>query len=89
MGLTVAEVSPEAGVGGPLALVRNGDLIRVDVDAARLDLEVAADVLATRQPHVAPTQVPATGYLGVYRRSVQPMSTGAVLVDPEGRRERG
>jgi len=88
-GLTVAEVSPEAAAGGPLALVQNGDVIRVDVNAAQLDLEVPAAVLATRQPRVTATQVPATGYLGVYRRSVQPMSTGAVLVDRRERRERG
>ena len=47
-GLTVAEVSPEAGVGGPLALVQNGDVIRVDVEAARLDLEVAGRCPAPR-----------------------------------------
>jgi len=87
-GLTVAEVSPEAAAGGPLALVQNGDVIRVDVEAAQLDLEVPAAVLATRPPRVTATQVPPTGYLGVYRRSVQPMSTGAVLVERE-KRERG
>ena len=79
-GLTVAEVSPEAGVGGPLALVQNGDVIHVDVEAARLDLQVAGDVLAERRAQLGtPRLAPAHGYLAVYRRSVQPMSTGAVL----------
>ena len=89
-GLTVAEVSPESGVGGPLALVENGDSIAVDVDAARLDLYVAEDVLSARRARLGePKLSPATGYLSVYRRAVQPMSTGAVLVETNERRRRG
>jgi dihydroxy-acid dehydratase len=81
-GLTVAEVSPESGVGGPLALVENGDVIAVDVDAARLDLEVSAMELAARRERPGPRPVaPAHGYLSIYRRTVQPMSTGAVLIE--------
>ena len=81
-GLTVAEVSPEAGVGGPLALIENGDLITVDVDALRLDLDVAESELTARRARLGePTLSPATGYLSIYRRSVQPMSTGAVLIE--------
>jgi len=89
-GLTVAEVSPESGVGGPLALVQNGDVIAVDVAAARLDLQLTEAELATRRAQLGTPRVsPAHGYLAVYRRMVQPMSTGAVLVEPERRRERG
>jgi len=81
-GLTVAEVSPEAGVGGPLALIENGDIITVDVDALRLDLDVAESELTARRARLGePTLSPATGYLSIYRRSVQPMSTGAVLIE--------
>src|SRR6476660_2002148 len=40
-GIMVAEVSPESAVGGPLALVENGDTIRIDVDARVLDLDVS------------------------------------------------
>jgi len=89
-GLTVAEVSPESGVSGPMALVENGDAVSVDVDAARLDLHVADDVLRTRRDRLGePKLSPATGYLSVYRRAVQPMSTGAVLVEAEERRRQG
>jgi len=89
-GLTVAEVSPESGVGGALGLVENGDAITVDVDGCRLDLDVRPEVLAARRAQAgAPHVSPARGYLSIYRRSVQPMSTGAVLVEPETRRERG
>jgi dihydroxy-acid dehydratase len=79
-GLTVAEVSPESGVGGPLGLVENGDVISVDVDAAHLDLEVPENVLAERRARLGPPHVsPAHGYLSIYRHAVQPMPTGAVL----------
>ena len=82
-------VSPESAVGGPLAFVENGDPISVDVEAHQLDLAIAADVLAARRARLGnPKLAPASGYLSIYRRSVQPMSTGAVLVEPETRRER-
>jgi len=80
-GLTVAEVSPESAVGGPLALVENGDRIAIDVDAHSLALRVAAAELdARRARRGEPPLPPARGYLEIYRRAVQPMSTGAVMV---------
>jgi dihydroxy-acid dehydratase len=83
-GLTVAEVSPEAAVGGPLALVENGDVVTVDVEARRLDLDVPEQELAARRARLGEPELPAArGYLSIYQRSVQPMSTGAVLVEPE------
>ncbi|HVO46302.1 MAG TPA: dihydroxy-acid dehydratase [Steroidobacteraceae bacterium] len=83
-GLTVAEVSPEAAVGGPLALVQNGDRISIDVDRRSLELEVPAEELAARRARLGPPRLPkATGYLSIYQRTVQPMSTGAVLVRNE------
>jgi dihydroxy-acid dehydratase len=81
-GLTVAEVAPEAAVGGPLALVENGDLITIDVDARALDLGVPETELAARRARLGEPELPrARGYLSIYQRSVQPMSTGAVLVE--------
>jgi dihydroxy-acid dehydratase len=85
-GLTVAEVSPESAEGGPLSLVDNGDRITIDVDARLLDLEVPGSELAARRARRGePALTPSTGYLSIYRRTVQPMSTGAVLVKPEDR----
>ena len=52
-GIMVAEVSPEAAVGGPLALVENGDEITIDVDARTLDLDVDEDELARRRERSA------------------------------------
>jgi dihydroxy-acid dehydratase len=88
-GLTAAEVSPEAADGGPLWLVANGDRIAIDVDARTLDLVVPADVLdARRQARGAPPVTESRGYLDIYRRTVQPMSTGAVLVTTGARRRK-
>jgi dihydroxy-acid dehydratase len=81
-GLTVAEVSPESAVGGPLSLVENGDRISVDVDRHSLELHVPESELAARRAQRGQPILPrAKGYLSVYQRSVQPMSTGAVLVE--------
>jgi dihydroxy-acid dehydratase len=80
-GLTIAEVSPESAAGGPLALVENGDRITVDVDAHTLDLDVPEEELRARRARRGEPALPkASGYLDIYRRTVQPMSTGAVLV---------
>src|SRR5690606_7869699 len=53
-GLMIGHVAPEAALGGPIALVEEGDEIVIDVDAKRLDLEVPADVLAARRERWVP-----------------------------------
>jgi len=81
-GLVVAEVSPEAAMGGPLALVEDGDAITIDLDTRRLDLEVSPEVMAQRQARwQKPTQRAHGGWLQIYRENVRPLSQGAVLVD--------
>jgi dihydroxy-acid dehydratase len=81
-GIMVAEVSPESAVGGPLALVENGDRIRIDVDARTLDIDVPEVELAGRRARRGDPALPKSkGYLSIYQRSVQPMSTGAVLIE--------
>ena len=80
-GIMVAEVSPESAVGGPLSLVENGDTIRIDVDARVLDINVPESELANRRARRGEPVLPKSkGYLSVYQRTVQPMSTGAVLI---------
>jgi dihydroxy-acid dehydratase len=81
-GLTVAEVAPEGAVGGPIGLVRTGDAIRISVADRSLDVLVAEKELAARRTSL-PTgfATPAEGYLGIYRRDVQSMATGAVLTE--------
>jgi dihydroxy-acid dehydratase len=74
-------VSPESAVGGPLSLVQNGDRISLDVDAHTLNLDVPEEALAARRARLGEPVLPkSSGYLSIYQRSVQPMSTGAVLV---------
>jgi dihydroxy-acid dehydratase len=79
-GLVVAEVAPEAALGGPLALVHDGDTITIDLDTRRVDLEVDAQVLEQRRSEWQP---PAKqfdrGWLQIYRRNVGPLAQGAVL----------
>lgn len=82
-GLTVAEVSPEGAVGGPIGKVRDGDRIEIDVAARRMDLLVSPEELARRPGPANAFPVAADGWLGMYRRDVQPMATGAVLTDLE------
>ena len=78
-GIVVGEVSPEAARGGPLALVQDGDMIRIDVPGRTADLDVAADELARRRaslPPRAPSQ--ERGWLSAYARLVRPLPEGAV-----------
>lgn len=79
-GLVVAEVAPEAALGGTLALVQDGDTITIDLDARRVDLEVDAQVLEKRRAQwQPPKKLFDRGWLQIYRRSVGPLSKGAVL----------
>jgi dihydroxy-acid dehydratase len=78
-GLTIAEVAPEAVDGGAIGRVRDGDRIVIDVPSRRIDIDVDPAELALRETVPTMSTVPASGWLGVYRRNVQPMATGAVL----------
>src|SRR6476659_126382 len=70
-GAAVLHVSPEAAIGGPLALVRNGDIIELDVPARRLELCVAAEELERRrQEWKPPASRHARGYRDLYNRHV-------------------
>jgi len=79
-GLVVAEVSPEGASGGPLGLVRDGDVISIDVNARTVDLEVAPAELDARRAELPPLRAPAgCGWLSVYARTVAPLGAGATL----------
>ncbi len=78
-GLCVGHVAPEACAGGPIALVRNGDRIRLDVAAGRLDLLVPEDELRARQAAwVAPQVEHPRGVLAKYVKLVGSAAQGAV-----------
>ena len=79
-GLMVGYVTPEAYRGGPLAAVRDGDVIDIDVDADRLTLEVSDAVIAERLAGWRPPMDALRGVLARYRASVGPASEGATLL---------
>ena len=79
-GIVVGEVSPEAARGGPLALVRDGDIIRIDVAGRTADLDVPAGELDRRRGALqARPPSGEVGWLSVYQRLVRPLPEGAVL----------
>ncbi len=78
-GLMIGHVSPEAAVGGPIALIEEGDTITVDVDARQLNLEVPEAELAERRARwSAPAPRYTTGALAKYAALVSSASEGAI-----------
>ena len=76
-GAAVLHVSPEAAVGGPLALVRDGDIIELDVPARRLELCVASEELERRrQEWQPPAAKHARGYRHLYNQHVEQAHRG-------------
>jgi len=78
-GLMVGYVSPEAFRGGPLAAVRDGDVVAIDADAGTLAVEVGDEELAGRLADWAPPVSDVGGVFARYRALVGPASQGAVL----------
>lgn len=80
-GPCVGHVTPEAASGGPIALVRDGDTVVIDLTAHRVDLDVpAAELGERRRDWKPPAPRYGSGVLGRYARQVRPASEGAVLV---------
>ncbi len=83
-GASIGHVSPEAAEGGPIALVREGDLIDIDIPAKRLDLLVSKEEMdARRRDWRRPAPKIQKGYLARYAALVTSAATGAVLRVPE------
>jgi dihydroxy-acid dehydratase len=79
-GLMVGHVAPEAARGGPLAGLRDGDVVEIDVDARELRVELGDDELAARLAAVVPPEPRyRTGVFARYARLVSSASEGAVL----------
>jgi dihydroxy-acid dehydratase len=79
-GPCVGYVCPEAALGGPLAIVQDGDLIEIDVPGRRLELLVSGETIERRLAEwTAPEPPVTTGFLGMYARSVGPANRGAVM----------
>jgi dihydroxy-acid dehydratase len=78
-GFIVGHVTPEAQEGGPIALVQDGDIIRIDAKTNSIEIEVDAGELARRRARFQPPPLKATrGTLAKYIRAVRPASEGCV-----------
>ena len=78
-GLMAGHAAPEAFRGGPLAALHDGDMIVIDTEARRLDVELTDEEIRTRMARwKAPAMRYATGVLAKYARLVSSASTGAV-----------
>ncbi|MCC3866717.1 dihydroxy-acid dehydratase [Terrisporobacter mayombei] len=79
-GASIGHVSPEAAVGGPIALVKEGDLIRININEKTLDMVVSEDELEERRKAwILREPKITTGYLGRYSKMVTSGDRGAVL----------
>ena len=78
-GACVGHVSPEAASGGPSGIVREGDLIRIDIPQNRIELKISEEEFQSRMAGFAPKQKELSGYLKRYAALVSSGAKGAVL----------
>ncbi|MBP8980078.1 MAG: dihydroxy-acid dehydratase [Syntrophobacterales bacterium] len=81
-GAAIGHISPEAAEGGPIGLVKEGDIIAIDIPKKKITLKVAAEELKKRKKEWKPkTPAITTGYLARYAKLVTSASTGAIFKD--------
>ena len=80
-GAAIGHISPEAAEGGPIAAVRNGDMIEIDIPGKKLNLLISDEELKKRLSQWKPQKKELKGYLKRYARLVQSAHTGATFVD--------
>jgi len=79
-GASIGHVSPEAAVGGPIALIEEGDIIAIDIPANTINVKVSDEELAARREKWAPREPKVkTGYLARYASMVTSADKGAIL----------
>ena len=82
-GASIGHVSPEAAVGGPIALVKEGDIISIDIPNYSLNIKVSDEELAARKAEWQPKEPSVnTGYLKRYCAMVTSGNRGAILEVP-------
>ncbi len=85
-GASIGHVSPEAAVGGPIALVEEGDIISIDIPNMKLDVKVSDEEMEARKAKWQPREPKVTGgYLSRYREMVTSGNRGAILEVCEGK----
>ncbi len=81
-GAAIGHISPEAAEGGPIGLIKEGDIISIDIPNKRIELKVDKQELAKRKKSFVPKEpLIKTGYLGRYAKMVTSASTGAIFKD--------
>jgi len=80
-GAAIGHISPEAAEGGPIAVVKNGDQIEIDIPGRKLNLLISKEELKRRLSKWKPPKKKLRGYLKRYARLVTSANTGATLVD--------
>ncbi|HII92612.1 MAG TPA: dihydroxy-acid dehydratase [Methanosarcina sp.] len=78
-GPCIGHVSPEASEGGPIALVKDGDMIEINIPERILNLKVSEEELKQRKASFVPPKKEVTGYLARYQRSVHSANTGGIV----------
>ncbi len=79
-GASIGHVSPEAAVGGPIAFVEEGDIIKIDIDACSIQLDISDEEMEKRKANWTPREPKVTtGYLSRYAKMVTSGNRGAVL----------
>lgn len=79
-GASIGHVSPEAAMGGPIALVEEGDIIKINIPENTITLDVSDEVLSERRKNLKPVEPKVTtGYLARYRELVTSANRGAIL----------
>ena len=79
-GICIGHICPEAADGGVIALIEDGDKIKIDINKRTLDLLVDEDILAKRRANLKPFEPKhKSGYLAKYAKSVQDASHGAIV----------
>lgn len=81
-GASIGHVSPEAAVGGPIALVEEGDIISIDIPNNALNVKISDEEMASRRAKWQPKEQHLTGYLARYHELVTSGNRGAVLEVP-------
>lgn len=83
-GASIGHVSPEAAVGGPIALIEEGDIIKIDIPANTINVAVSDEELAARREKWQPREPKITsGYLARYASMVTSGNRGAILEMPK------
>ena len=78
-GAAIGHVCPEAAAGGPIGVIREGDIIDIDIPGGTIDLRIPAEELKARLAAFKPLEKPVDGYLKRYRAQVDSASNGAVF----------